>query len=113
MALSYMFPVLDDKGKQTDLTVFVPKDFIDVKTISKEDQRKMWLDIIEKMHSRSRANYNKMTEIGNELMQLTGSPEPDQIPLREKFHLLEDEQISIQNLISKLENWLNPEEKSS
>ena len=64
------------------------------------------------MHSRSRANYNKMTEIGNELMQLKGSLEPDQIPLREKFHLLEDEQISIQNLISKLENWLNPQESS-
>ena len=29
------------------------------------------------MHSRSRANYNKMTEIGNELMQLKGSPEQD------------------------------------
>ena len=27
------------------------------------------------MHSRSRANYNKMTEIGNELMKLKGSPE--------------------------------------
>ena len=112
MALSYRFPVLDDKGKQTDLTVFVPKDFIDTKPISKENQRKMWLDIIEKMHSRSRANYNKMTEIGNELMQLKGSPEQDQITLREKFHLLEDEQISIQNLISKLENWLNPQESS-
>ncbi|MCH5233889.1 MAG: helix-turn-helix transcriptional regulator, partial [Muribaculaceae bacterium] len=37
MALSYMFPVLDDKGKQADLTVFVPKDFIDAKPISKED----------------------------------------------------------------------------
>ena len=65
-----------------------------------------------KMHSRSRANYNKMTEIGNELMQLKGSPEQDQIPFREKFHLLEDEQISIDNLIRKLQNWLNPEEKS-
>ena len=81
-----------------------PKDFIDVQPISKEDQRKMWMDIIEKMHSRSRANYKKMTEIGNELMKLKGSPEQDQIPLREKFHLLEDEQISIDNLIQKLQN---------
>ena len=71
------------------------------------------MDIIEKMHSRSRFNYNKMTEIGNELMKLKGSPENDQRPLREKFHLLEDEQISIDNLIQKLQNWLNPEEKSS
>ena len=54
-----------------------------------------------------------MTEIGNELMQLKGSPEQDQIPFREKFHLLEDEQISIDNLIQKLQDWLNPEEKSS
>ena len=44
-----------------------------------------------KMHSCSRANYNKMTELGNDLMKLKGSPENDQIPFREKFHLLEDE----------------------
>ena len=65
------------------------------------------------MHSRSRANYNKMTEIGNELMKLKGSPEEEQRLFREKFHLLEDEQISIDNLIQKFLNWLNPEEKSS
>lgn len=53
-----------------------------------------------------------MTEIGNELMKLKNSPEKEKIPLREKFHLLEYEQISIQNLISKLEKLLNPEEKS-
>ena len=69
-----MFPVLDDKGKQTDLTVFVPKDFIDAKPISKEDQRKMWMDINEKMHTRSRANYNKTIEIGNELVKRRGIP---------------------------------------
>ncbi|MCH5319778.1 MAG: hypothetical protein J1E38_08750 [Paramuribaculum sp.] len=104
---------MDDKGTQTDLTVFVPKVFIDVQPISKEDQRKMWLDIIEKMHSRSRANYKKMTEIGNELTKMSGFQEKEQIPLRKKFHLLEDEQISIDKLIRKLQNWLNPEEKLS
>ena len=52
-----------------------------------------------------------MTEIGNDLMKLKGSPEPVQIPLLEKFHLLEDEQMSIDNLIRKLQNWLNREEK--
>ena len=65
------------------------------------------------MHFRSRANYKKMTEIGNELMKLKGSPEEEQRPFREKFHLLEDKQISIDNLIQKLQDWLNPEEKSS
>ena len=65
------------------------------------------------MHSRSRANYNKMTEIGNELMKLKGSSEEEQRLFREKFHLLEDEQISIDNLIRKLQDWLNPEEKLS
>ena len=88
------------------------KDFIDAKPISKEDHRKMWMDIIEKMHSRSRGNYNKMTEIGNELMKLKGSPENDQIPLREKFHILEYEQISIQRLIDKLNGGLKPEVQS-
>ena len=67
------------------------KDFTDTKPISKEDQRRMWIDIIEKIHSRSRTNYNKMTEIVNELKKLKGSLEQDQISFREKFHLLEDE----------------------
>ena len=49
----------------------------------------------------------------NELMKLKGFPEQDQKPLRVKFYLLEDEQISIDNLIQKLQDWLNPEEKSS
>ena len=71
------------------------------------------MDIIEKMHSRSRTNYKKMSEIGNELKKLKGSPEEEQRPFRKKFHLLEDEQISIDNLIRKLQNWLNPEEISS
>ena len=64
------------------------------------------------MRFRSCGNYNKMTEIGNELMKLKGSPEEEQRLFREKFHLLEDEQISIDNLIQKLQDWLNPEEKS-
>ena len=55
----------------------------------------------------------KKTEIGSELMKLKESPENDQIPLREKFHLLEDEQISLDNLFQKLQDQLNPEEKSS
>ena len=42
-----------------------------------------------------------------------GSPEKDKLSFREKFHLLEDEQISIDNLIQKLQDWLNPEEKLS
>lgn len=54
-----------------------------------------------------------MTVIGNELLKLKGAPEKEQIPFRDKFHLLEDEQTSILNLISKLENRLNTEVKSS
>ena len=54
-----------------------------------------------------------MTEIGNELMKIKDSPEEEKLSLHRKFHLLEDEQISIDNLIRKLQNWLNPEEKSS
>ena len=57
--------------------------------------------------------YVFLIEIGNELMKLKGSPEEEQRLFREKFHLLEDQQISIDNLIRKLQNWLNPEEKLS
>ena len=51
-----------------------------------------------------------MTEIGNELMKLKGASEEEQRPHREKFHLLEDEQISIRNLVFKIKNWLKSEE---
>ena len=36
MALSYIFHVLDDKGKQIYLTVFVPKDFINANQFLKK-----------------------------------------------------------------------------
>ena len=65
------------------------------------------------MNVRLLANDKKMTVIGNELLMLKGTPEKEQISFREKFHLLEDEQTSILNLISKLENRLRLEEKSS
>ena len=45
-------------------------------------------------------------------MNMKGSPEKDKLSFREKFHMLEDDQISIRILISKLQNWLNPEENS-
>lgn len=113
MAFGYMFPVFDDMGKQTDSTVFIPKDIIEATPISKEIRKQKWLEIIENMNVRLLANDNKMTVIGNELLMLKGTPEKEQISFREKFHLLEDEQTSILNLISKLENRLRLEEKSS
>lgn len=113
MAFCYMFPVFDNEGKQTDLTVDIPKDIVDAMPISKEIQKQKWVEIIENMNVRLLTNDKKMTEIGNKLMKLKGSPEQDQIPFREKFHSLEDDQTSILNLISKIENRLNPEEKSS
>ena len=109
----YMFPVFDDMGKQTDMTVFIPKDIIETTPISKDIQKQKWLEIIENMNVRLLANDKKMTEIGNELLKLKGSPEKDQIPFREKFHSFEDEQTSIINLISKLEYRLHSIEKSS
>ena len=112
MAFCYMFPVFDNEGKQTDLTVDIPKDIIDAMPISKEIQKQKWLEIIQILQSRLLANDKKMTEIGNKLMKLKGSPEKEQILFREKFHLLEDEQISIQILIDKLNGWLKPEEQS-
>ena len=52
-----------------------------------------------------------MTEIGKELMKMKDSPVEEKLSFREKFHLLEYEPISMDNLIRKLQNWLNPEEK--
>ena len=112
MAFCYMFPVFDNEGKQTDLTVDIPKDIIDAMPISKEIQKQKWLEIIQILQSRLLANDKKMTEIGNKLMRMKGYPEKEQIPFREKFHLLEDEQISIQILVDKLNGWLKPEEQS-
>ena len=75
MALSYMFPPFNNEGKQTDLTVFIPKDIIETTPISNEIQKQKWLEIIENLQSRLLTNDKKMTEIGNELLKLKGSPE--------------------------------------
>lgn len=68
------------------------------------------MGLIKKLERRLIEIDSKMTEIGNILMKMKDSPEKEQIPFREKFHFLEDEQISILKLISKLDNWLNPKE---
>ena len=65
------------------------------------------------MNQPSKRDSNKMFEIGNELMKMKDSTKKDLIPLHEKFPLLEDEQISVDNLIRKLPSWFYPEEKLS
>lgn len=67
--------------------------------------------LIKNLEERLIKNDSKMTAIGDKLMSMD-TPEKEQIPLREKFHLLEDEQISIQKFIEKLNGWLKPKEES-
>ncbi|MCH5228206.1 MAG: hypothetical protein J1F16_10420, partial [Muribaculaceae bacterium] len=58
------------EGKQTDFSVFIPKDIIETTPISKEIQKQKWLEIIENLQSRRLENDKKMTEIGNKLMRM-------------------------------------------
>ncbi|MCH5228237.1 MAG: helix-turn-helix transcriptional regulator, partial [Muribaculaceae bacterium] len=52
MTFFYMFLVFDNEGKQTDFSVFIPKDIIETTPISKEIQKQKWLEIIENLQSR-------------------------------------------------------------
>lgn len=43
-----------------------------------------------------------MTEIGNKIAPIADTPNPKKAKLWQQFHLLEDEQTSIQKLIDKI-----------
>ena len=83
----------------------------------KRSSKEKWLGIKERMHSRSIVNGDKKIEDLQRIeetekyagIKLKGFPEKEQVLVQEKFHLLEDEQLSIEALIRELEIWLRAE----
>ena len=64
-------------------------------------------EIIQNLQLRLHQNNAKMTEIGKTLTNMKSSLESEKIPFRKQFHLIEDEQTSIQKLIDKLQKLLS------
>ena len=86
-----------------DLTLIIPDNIDEYELFNEKKRKDGLIGLIKKLEKRLINLDSKMTEIGNILMKMKDSPEREQIPFREKFHLLEDEQISIHKLISKLQ----------
>ena len=69
------------------------------------------------MHSRSIVNGDKKIEDLQRIeeteilagIKLKDFPEKEQVLAQEKYHLLEDEKLSIETLIRELEIWLRAE----
>ena len=73
---------------------------------SKEFQQQNLAKIIERLQLRYRQNDSKMTEIGEKITPMADAPNPEKAKLWQEYHLIEDEQISIEKLISKLKDWV-------
>lgn len=112
MAFQFMTPAYDENDRFKDFSVVIPKDINEFKPCSNETREKSLNEIIVKLKERFKHNDDEMTEIGKTLTKMKDTTEREKATLRQHFHLLEDEQISIQRLIDKLNGWLKPKEKS-
>ena len=105
-------PSLNDPQNE-NLSSEIRGPIFNIKPISKEVQQQKLAEIIDNLYSRFKQNDSKMGEIREKIIPMADAPNPEKAKLWQQFHLLEDEQNSILNLISKLENRLNLEESSS
>ena len=70
-------------------------------------QRQKLAEIIENIRLRYQQNDLKMAEIREKIVPMADATNPIKAKLWQQFHLLEDEQISIEKLINKMENHLS------
>ena len=64
-------------------------------------------ETIENIRLRYQQNDLKMGEIREKIAHMADTPNPKKAKLWQQFHLLEDEQISIDRLINKMNNLLS------
>ena len=76
------------------------------KPVSKEIQQQKIAEIIENLDSRFKQNDLKLIEINEKIVPMADTPNPEKAKLWQQFHLLEDEQTSINKLITKLKKNL-------
>ena len=94
-------PSTDDNSEER-LSPEIPERLFNIQPVSKEFQQQNLAKIIERLHLRFQQNDSKMTEIGEKIAPMADAPNPEKAKLWQQYHMLEDEQISIDKLISKL-----------
>ena len=98
-------PSIDDNSEER-LSPEVPEKLFNIQTVSKEFQQQNLAKIIERLQLRFQQNDSKMTEIGEKIAPMANAPNPEKTKLWQEYHLIEDEQSSIEKLISKLKGWV-------
>lgn len=91
-----------DYQKNEEKSNKIPEKIFEFNPLSKELRQRKLAELIEKLKLRFALNDSKMTEIGNTLSKIRATSEEEIVRPRHQFSLLEDEQISLQNLITKL-----------
>ena len=94
-------PSYDDISK-ANLTSEITENLFHWEPISKELQQQKLAEIIENLHHRFHQNDLKMAVIREKIVPMTDAPNPEKSKLWQQFHLLEDQQISIDKLINKM-----------
>ena len=100
-----IIPSTDDNSEER-LSPEIPERLFNIQPVSKEFQQQNLAKIIERLQLRFQQNDSKMTEIGEKIAPMADAPNPEKAKLWQEYHMLEDEQISIDKLISKLKDWV-------
>ena len=80
----------------------IKEKLFNLQSFSKEFQQQKIAEIMDNIRLRYQQNDLKMTEIREKIVPIADAPNTEKAKLWHQFHLLEDEQISIQKLIDKL-----------
>ena len=96
-------PLTNDDSEES-LSPEIPEKLFNIQPVSKEFQQQNFAKIIERLQLRYRQNDSKMTEIGEKIAPMADAPNSEKAKLWKQFHILEDEQISIDKLITKLKD---------
>ena len=107
MVLKAIKKPLSHNSQREDSSSSINGTIFSFKPISKEIQRQKLAEIIENIRLRYQQNDLKMAEIREKIVPMADAPNPTKAKLWQQFHLLEDEQISMDRLINKMNNLLS------
>ena len=94
-------------SQREDSSSSIHRPIFSFKPISKEIQHQKLVEIIENIRLRYQQNDLKMAEIREKIVPMADATNQTKAKLWQQFHLLEDEQISMDRLINKMNNLLS------
>ena len=98
---------LSHNSQREDSSSSIHRPIFSFNPISKEIQHQKLVEIIENIRLRYQQNDLKMAEIREKIVPMADATNPTKAKLWQQFHLLEDEQISMDRLINKMNNLLS------